>query len=398
MSNIKFTQLPVQPSGNVTATTIVPTVTTGVNYQLSVANLQSYMNSNNPGTITAAGLSVSGNVTGNNITGTVISSTGNVYAQSGITAQGPVTTTSTISASGNIAGNYILGNGSQLTGLPATYNNANVTSLLSNFGSNNISTTGNVNSGLVSASNITAATLSASGNITGNYILGNGGQLTSITGANVTGVVPNATRAVIANTVNDSNQSNITTVGTLTALSVTGNITGSYFVGNGSQLTGISGNLTSGNLTGNLLTGSYYIKNDNLPGGAVYFGDSLSVPGTSTFEGGLVTGASNKGGTIEINTALPNAQVGLQVNTSNANAQGIAISLSGIGNLTTGLTVSVINNANAIPVVINNANASAKISMLKVANIATQAAGARTLDGYLQVIVDGNVRYIPYYQ
>ena len=50
----------------------------------------------------------------------------------------------TVSASGNITGNYILGNGSQLTGLPATYGNANVTTLLGNLGSNNISTTGNV--------------------------------------------------------------------------------------------------------------------------------------------------------------------------------------------------------------------------------------------------------------
>jgi hypothetical protein len=49
----------------------------------------------------------------------------------------------TISTSGNITGGYILGNGSQLTGLPATYGNANVVNLMANFGSNSISTTGN---------------------------------------------------------------------------------------------------------------------------------------------------------------------------------------------------------------------------------------------------------------
>jgi hypothetical protein len=65
----------------------------------------------------------------------------------------------TVSASGNITGNYFIGNGSQLTGLPATYSNANVATFLANFGSNTISTTGN---------------------ISGGYLLGNGSQLTGI--------------------------------------------------------------------------------------------------------------------------------------------------------------------------------------------------------------------------
>ena len=66
-----------------------------------------------------------------------------------------------ISATGNITGNYILGDGSQLTNLPAgNYSNANVVSLLANFGSNVVSTTGNITSG---------------------YFVGNGSQLTGIT-------------------------------------------------------------------------------------------------------------------------------------------------------------------------------------------------------------------------
>ena len=63
------------------------------------------------------------------------------------------------SATGNITGSYILGNGSQLTGLPATYSNSNVTTLLAGFGSNTISTTGNVTAG---------------------YLFGNGSQLTGL--------------------------------------------------------------------------------------------------------------------------------------------------------------------------------------------------------------------------
>jgi hypothetical protein len=67
----------------------------------------------------------------------------------------------TITTTGNITGGYFLGNGSQLTGVTTNYSNANVVSLLSNFGSNTITTTGN---------------------ITGGYFLGNGRQLTGITG------------------------------------------------------------------------------------------------------------------------------------------------------------------------------------------------------------------------
>jgi len=52
-----------------------------------------------------------------------------------------------------------LGNGSQLSGLPALYGDSNVTTLLGAFGSNTISTSGNI-----SAGNITSGTL-AIGNI-----------------------------------------------------------------------------------------------------------------------------------------------------------------------------------------------------------------------------------------
>ena len=158
-----------------------------------------------------------------------------------------------ISATGNITGNYILGNGSQLTGLPATYGNANVADFLANgFGANTVSTTGNITAG---------------------YFVGNGSALTSLTGANVSGTVANATyatsagSATTANTVTDAAQANITSVGTLTSLSVSGNIStlGTIFqnsfatalqaVGNITTTTSMSagGNVIGGNLiTGNL--------------------------------------------------------------------------------------------------------------------------------------------------
>ena len=78
-----------------------------------------------------------------------------VYQFSGSTMSVP----GNVTAAGNITGNYILGNGSQLTGLPATYGNSNVTTLLAGLGSNTISTTGNISAG---------------------YLFGNASQLTGL--------------------------------------------------------------------------------------------------------------------------------------------------------------------------------------------------------------------------
>ncbi len=65
-----------------------------------------------------------------------------------------------ISAVGNITGNYFIGNGSQLTGLPAQYGNADVADFLASFGNNSISTTGNVSSdNLVATGNANVLTL-----------------------------------------------------------------------------------------------------------------------------------------------------------------------------------------------------------------------------------------------
>jgi hypothetical protein len=195
------------------------------------------------GAITAAG-----NIAGNYILGNGSQLTGlpEVYGNANVSnylASG--TNTANMITTGNIAGTFFLGNGSQLTGIQTDYGNANVTSLLAGFGSNTISTTGNI----------------GGGNITGTHI-GSGAGLTSITGANVTGTVANAafattagssgsaTTATTAGTVTDAAQPNITSVGTLTSLSSSGNITGANVIGthfgSGAALT----SLTGANVTG----------------------------------------------------------------------------------------------------------------------------------------------------
>jgi hypothetical protein len=185
----------------------------------------------------------------------------NIFSATGNITGGNIRTAGIVSATGNITGNYFIGNGSQLTGLPVTYGNANVVANLAALGSNPVSTTGNVIAG---------------------YILGNGSQLTgvihtlgnafttissngtSITansststatltpGNNIT-VVGNASTNITVFSVVDApvftgnvTGGNIRTTGLISA---TGNITGNYHIGNGSQLTGITGSQLTGVIT-----------------------------------------------------------------------------------------------------------------------------------------------------
>jgi hypothetical protein len=67
-------------------------------------------------------------------------------------AQSISLTVTSIGASGNVSGNYILGNAAFMSGIPASYTDSNVTSLLASFGSNVISGTGNITGGNITAS------------------------------------------------------------------------------------------------------------------------------------------------------------------------------------------------------------------------------------------------------
>lgn len=108
-----------------------------------------------------------------------------------------------------------------LTGNIVTATQSNITTVGTLV---SLSVTGNIVSGNVSGGNLVSA----------NYISGNGSQLSSITGANVTGQVGNA---LVAGTVYTNAQPNITSVGILDSLTVTGDST-------------VGGNLTvTGNLT-----------------------------------------------------------------------------------------------------------------------------------------------------
>ena len=153
-------------------------------------------------------------ITGANVTGEVAyATTSNSVAVANVTGIGNI---ATVNLDGN-ASNILYGNGS-FAAAPVTYGNSNVATFLASFGSNTITTTGNVQVG---------------------NIIGNGQALTGLNGANVTGQVANA---LVAGTVYTNAQPNITSVGTLTDLNVSGN---AVFGGN---LT-VDGNLVYVNVT-----------------------------------------------------------------------------------------------------------------------------------------------------
>jgi hypothetical protein len=152
------------------------------------------------------------------------------------------------SATGNITGNYIFGNGSQLTGIDAT----SIQSGTSNV--RVVSSGGNVATGVGGTSNVVVVStagqfvtgvVSATGNITGNYFVGNGSQLTGIDATAIQNGTANVRTFLNGNVTTSAggtaNVLNVTSTGALVTglISATGNITGNYFIGNGSQLTGI---------------------------------------------------------------------------------------------------------------------------------------------------------------
>jgi hypothetical protein len=77
--------------------------------------------------------------------------------------------------------------------------------------------------------------LAVTGNVTGNvqtaYLANYATTANAVAGANVSGTVANATYAISAGTVTTNAQPNITSVGTLTSLAVTGNIAADSYLG-----------------------------------------------------------------------------------------------------------------------------------------------------------------------
>jgi len=286
-----------------------------------------------------------------------------------------------VTASGNVQAQYFLGNGALLTGITAGgfsgnttgiaeganlyYTNArvyaNVISLLPNY-TGNLSA-GNVNTGnlIITTSlstsgaggnisgadyiiaNQVLANVTASGNVTAQYFLGNGALLSGITAggfsgntsgiaeganlyytnarvyANVISLLPNYTGNLAAGNINVGNlviSTTITTAGTggnigganyvfanqvVANVTASGNVQAQYFLGNGALLTGITAGGFSGNTTGIAEGANLYYTNARVRANVVallpnYGGNILAQIVEASIWNGLYTGNVTESG------------------------------------------------------------------------------------------------------
>ena len=382
------------------------------------------------GTLTS--VSVSGNANIGNIgTGGLITATGNIQG-------GNLLTAGVVSATGNVTGNFFIGNGSQLTGIDATaiqngtanvrtFNNANVT----------ISSTGNANILVVTGTGaVVNGTLSATGNANVGNIGATGVVATTIAGSLTTNAQPNITSTgtlvslsvsgnanvgniggttgvftTVAGTLTTAAQPNITSVGTLTSLSssgnvtganiitggivsATGNVTGNFFIGNGSQLTGIDATaIQNGNSNVRVLA------NANVTVSSAGNANIVVVTGTGANIAGTLSASGNINGANIITGGIVSATGnGVFGNVSATSHTGTTVSVSGNvtgGNLVTGGLITVTGNANVgnlgtsqLTATGNVAFSGANVSLGAVANLKITGG---TANYFLQTDGSGNL-------
>ena len=203
----------------------------------------------NIGSATGSNLTVTGNIGAANITATglLTASESNLGPIGNITVLG--------GTSGQAITTDGAGNLSFVT-IPAGYGNSDVSVYLDGNIPTNIVPLSNAAQNLGSAANQwnnmwvggtgQFVNLNAANITITNSISGNGRGLSNIAGANIVGAVANANYAAYAGNVVNANQSNITTVGTLTGLTVggTAQVSGNLSVGTRFQLDSANGNLS----------------------------------------------------------------------------------------------------------------------------------------------------------
>jgi hypothetical protein len=399
----------LQATGNVEVDSL-RNGSTGINIPLPNGNINIDINGvGNSFVFSNAGIQVTGAIVANgNINGASLYSTGLASITGNISAAnasfagagaftGNVTaaniaTTGNIVAVGNVTGNYIIGDGSFLTNITAFSNIAvsriaNTTTVLGIIDAGGpisalvggvanvfyISSTGaNVAGTFNSTGNLNAANITATGNVAGTYILGNGALLTGVitsvssisngttnmsvvsSGGNIVGNIAGSTVLVLSsaganvtgtlNATGNANVGNLDTAGLITAtgnISTTGNISANYFLGNGSQLSGIDAT--------SIQSGTSNVKVVS-SGGNI----TASVGGTAnvaiiTTTGANITGTLNATGNANVGNLGATNIVGTLTTAAQTNitSLGTLTSLSILGNVTQTGNLNITGNINA---------------------------------------------------
>ena len=288
--------------------------------------------------ISATTLSASSNVTGGNLNAVGLSLSGNVV--SALVSAANITTTA------NISGNYFIGNGSLLTGIAGGGGGSSISNGTSNV---TVLSSANITVGVAGTSNVivwattgqyVAGVVSATGNVTGNYFIGNGSQLTGIT-ASAGAAITNGTSNV---TVSSSSNITANVAGSAIATWAT---TGEYITGLISATGNITGNnIISGGGSGGNITGANVISATTLSATANVIGGNINTAGLISATGNIT------GGNLITAAAVSAASVSASGNitSGNLNAAGLSLSSNVVSalnlssSLTAATTVSAVGN------------------------------------------------------
>jgi hypothetical protein len=281
-------------NGNVGLGTTNPTSLLDVNGNVKSTTF----NGNLVGNVTATTVTATGNVSGGNLTtgglvsatGTVTGgnlSTGGTLSVTGNSNVGNLGTGGLITATGNITGGNLITTGLTQSGTLNVTGNSNVGNLgATGVFATTVTATGNVTGGNL----VTSGVITATGNVSGNFFVGNGSQLSGVTATNV------GTLATL-NVTGNSNVGNLGTGGLITA---TGNVSGGNLVTSG--VLSVTGNANVGNLgatgafvttitaTGNVTGGNFILSSGTANGVAYLNASNVLTTGTNlTFDGSLLT-------------------------------------------------------------------------------------------------------------
>jgi len=301
------TQVIFNTNGNADATAGMTFDTNGPNLFTVLGTISGQGNVIAGNITTGNVVTATGNVTGGNlrtagaVTATGNVSGGNIIATANVTG-GNITTAGLITATGNVTGGNIRTAGA----VTATGNVSGGNVLVTNdvqVGGNvsatthtgtTVSVTGNIAGGNIR----TAGIITATGNITGNYFLGNGSQLTGID----TTQIQNGNSNV---TIVSSGSNVVVNVRGVSPVAIFAN-TGAYIEG----LTSITGNVTAGNVSATTHTGTTISATGNVTGGNITTAGLITATGNITggnilFNSGVVSGTGNIiGGNIRFNSGI----------------------------------------------------------------------------------------------
>ena len=319
-----------------------------------------------------------------------------------------------LTVTGNVTGNYFIGNGALLTGISAgagNYSDSNVTTLLSNFGSNSISTTGDIVTGnILPSANATYNIGSPTNRFNTLYLVGNtidlGGATISADGdEGVVAIIPqvkssqSSTKAILIGdtgvaTADTDNFGRLSKSAIQEAMASRVTVTGSLIA---NTLITTEGNVVGGNLKTNGQTIVHGIQ--SLGEDGITSGGNIQAP-YFLGNGALLSGIGNHYQDSDVANLL--ADLGPTSISTNSNITANIITATtfvGDGSQLTGiasLTVAEIDSGNTL------SNSVSSISTLSfdqdsgfaIDDVGNGVAKVRTNSTFKTLVVDGQANLV----